>query len=803
MTSTVTGSPKEFFFGTDLLNPQKMFASRIATPTQPPRLLVGIDNHRGATISVTYAAMSNSTVVEQHPELGKAMPHTQWLVQSTTTIDSASSTTSSTNYRYLNPKFGPDDKGRYGFRGFEQVETTRPRGAKTIQRYSYLPDWSGRLVTTLVVPAEAPSEIRSIDDTTWEARQLFHGAITTYHATVGDHWTCKNGQNEAACRANTDTRTRTISTLTPLASTTFTTDPTQLLWAVTSSRLQTSPNPSDGDRVSSRTYVVASGPAAYRLLTKSVTKSVQVAGALNLYGKTAHTFDASNRVAVTDEVWFDADDAHRAITQYTYDMQTGNLLQRWKPNQASANITSTKQTYDSRKLFAIAVVNELGHEVDYDYEYGTGTKLETDGPNTRTCTTNCPAPAPIYPVKEQQKIRVDGLGRAIERWETASDDGSTYTLYQTAITSYVDAAVAPATPISITSKTRLEIDPIVWREEKTDFDGHGRPIKKTVFAQGGVPNDQATILRYRNDGTLQTVQVPDPTTNDASLVAFTYTFDSLGRATSIRRPDNETTADQSGADIAYNGLTQTTTEVVGADTGQTAVKRTTKDVFGRLIWVEEQTAAAPPIWATTDYTYAPDDNVKTIVDAEHVTTTLAHDFAGHRTQIERSGGRAWKYSYDLNGNVIAEQVPGSTGPLADPDYTTTIAYDDLDRITSRVIGERSLSPADQILFGSGTEKYTWDTEHIGFLRRWEAFAPGASTHTISVNFFYNNRGQRINTVEELSIAGYPQLDRKFYQTYDPFGYLRSTYYRDYLNPTPTLQSPSFTMTHAVCRPSSI
>ena len=65
-----------------------------------------------------------------------------------------------------------------------------------------------------------------------------------------------------------------------------------------------------------------------------------------------------------------------------------------------------------------------------------------------------------------------------------------------------------------------------------------------------------------------------------------------------------------------------------------------------------------------------------------VTTTLSHDLAGHRTQITRSGGRSWKYTYDRNGNVIAEQVPGSSSPITDLQYTTTIAYDDLDRPTS-------------------------------------------------------------------------------------------------------------------------
>src|SRR5712692_8459340 len=104
--------------------------------------------------------------------------------------------------------------------------------------------------------------------------------------------------------------------------------------------------------------------------------------------------------------------------------------------------------------------------------------------------------------------------------------------------------------------------------EKTELDGHGRPIKKTLFTQGSAPNDQITTFQYRNDGTLQTVQVPDPTANNATLVAYTYTFDSLGRATSIRRPDSVTAAKQSGVDISYNGVTQTTTEVVGPALGQ-------------------------------------------------------------------------------------------------------------------------------------------------------------------------------------------------------------------------------------------
>ena len=45
-------------------------------------------------------------------------------------------------------------------------------------------------------------------------------------------------------------------------------------------------------------------------------------------------------------------------------------------------------------------------------------------------------------------------------------------------------------------------------------------------------------------------------------------FDSLGRPTSIRRPDSADAP--SGVNIAYDGLTQTTSEVVGEGGGQAA-----------------------------------------------------------------------------------------------------------------------------------------------------------------------------------------------------------------------------------------
>src|SRR5207247_2505653 len=102
------------------------------------------------------------------------------------------------------------------------------------------------------------------------------------------------------CRNSTDTHTRTMSTLTPLASSTQTGGPA-LVWKETSALLQTTysapscaavPTPIDGDRVATSTYVFAANGPDYRLLPQTATKSQQVGGTLGLYAQATHTFDS-------------------------------------------------------------------------------------------------------------------------------------------------------------------------------------------------------------------------------------------------------------------------------------------------------------------------------------------------------------------------------------------------------------------------------------------------------------------------------------------------------------------------------
>lgn len=738
-----------------------------------PRLLSKVNNGRGLSTTITYASMHDKTAVEQHPESlwpdgrPKASPSAQWVVRSETSSDSFAATTSTTSYFYKNPRHGADDDGRYSFRGFEEITSTSPSGAKTIQHYDYDVDWSGRLDKSLVVPAEAPNDVRSIDKTRWQEFQLFGGALKTHHATLTEHFTCANGQNEATCTASAAPGyTRTTTTLDALVPPGGT---QPVLWQVTSSLLQSGTTVADGDRETQHTYLLKSTPDMYRLRPELTTRRHLTGGAMQVFSRSKSTWDVDLKAKLTDEVWFDNNDANRAITRYGVDMTTGNLLERWKPKQNAAATTKAQYQYDSRKLFITTEINERSHQLDHLYEYGTGSRIQTAGPNARTCTSNCPPSDPVYPAKEQSNIRVDGLGRTIETWDSFSNDGSIYTLYQTTTTSYVDIAT-PTAPTSTTHRQRLDTSASApWKEERTEFDGHGRPLKTTVLAHGSAPNDHVTKYTYRNDGTLQTISSPDPTTNDANLVSYTYGFDSLGRATSIRRPDNANPALQSGINIEYDGVTQTASEFLQPGDGKSASTKTINDRLGRLAEVHELTDNDE--WSVTTYIHGPDDIVSTIIDPEDVTTSLTHDFAGQRTGITRHG-RTWKYTYDKNGNMITEQVPGSPNPpLTDPDYTTTIAYDDLDRPTSKIIAKLGMSAGDRDLFGSGTEVYLWDygPNQKGRLRNWKAYAPNASLPTISTDFMYDRQGHRWYLQHTLGIAGYPTTSRSTNTYFNIFG----------------------------------
>ena len=362
----------------------------------PPRLMTEINNGRGATTTISYAHMHDPTVVVQAPGTmwpdaprPKATPITQWVVRSLRTIDAFAGTDATTTQRYTHPRHGANDDGRYAFRGFAEVTTTGPSGARTIQRYGYDVDKTGRLIETVVkpAPAEGPTDARSISRTTWEARSLFDGLVVTHHAITSEQLTCANGQTDPAdglanpCTPTTAAAyTKTTSMLKDYHSH-LTGGGPALLWQEIGTLTEALPAPAHGHRSTSTDHYVYANATTYRVRAIETERHHGAPGAMVRFAKSAQTWDPSYRVPVTSETWVDDVDAHRAIASAEYDLQTGNLLRRWKPVQHAASGPSTNLTYDARKLFVASEDNELGTSSTTSTSTGPG---RGPGPTART-----------------------------------------------------------------------------------------------------------------------------------------------------------------------------------------------------------------------------------------------------------------------------------------------------------------------------------------------------------------------------------------------------------------------------------
>src|SRR5690606_22343104 len=227
--------------------------------------------------------------------------------------------------------------------------------------------------------------------------------------------------------------------------------------------------------------------------------------------------------------------------------------------------------------------------------------------------------------------------------------------------------------------------------------------------------DREDSFAYDQQGNIARLVTSDPSVDDGSDVTYTYSFDALNRPTSVTRPDPDLQGP--GEDLVvtweYDGLSTTRRENA-QDGGPQAATTTTNDVWGRLVMVEEHLEATGTGVATTTYAYDPNDNLKTATTTDGVTTELQHDWLSRRRTITR-GDRIWEYGYDLNGNLVAEIAPYPAG-ANEILYTTSIAYDDLDRVDSRLAGERGLTSQQKAEIGHGAIDYTYDTASNGIGR---------------------------------------------------------------------------------------
>jgi RHS repeat-associated protein len=771
----------------------------------PPRLLTEIKNGRGLTTTITYAPTTDQAVVTQvtgNPATGvvnRTMPKSQWVVKSITEADQFE-TSSTIEYQYKRPYVGKDDRGRYAFRGFEEVWTKGPvtpgGQSLTIEKYGFNVDWSGRKsetqVRTSVAGGPTDANVHSISTTSYTTLTLFGGKVITFHPFLTETFQCKNNQTDGVtgCRSPTlgAGYTRVLRTYADKASDTSTTG--KLLWVEADETLQAGIAWGVGDRKTTSTFVLHANADVYRLRPELTESQVQEAGGLTTYRKSRQVWDPAFdfRVLSATETWLDA--TTTATVKFEYYQDTGNLKRRIRPTNGASGI-GTLYTYDAKQLFVATTTPELGgsHAVDTVYDYGTGALLSTKGPNVRTCTASCTGP-----VKEEKNTYVDGLGRPRRLEETQTESGANYLYRDVGRFTYVDSVVG-STPTSVRSETRLEwASATPWTDAKTELDGRGRPTRTTtVTAASGTAVASAlynpvTTFDYDAAGELVSVNTADPSqvataTSQGTGVTYNYSYDSLGRPTMLERPEVSTGAGRTKVLVSYSSLDETRTEVTDSSGGPVAQTITTTDAFGRLVKVKE--AKAGGAFSETRYDYSPDDNVSRVTqetDLPQVVTDLTHDWAGHRTKVARAG-REWKYTYTLDGDLWCETSPGAPNPASEPLWTTCTTYDVQGRPTLRELAKRTLSGPDQDAFATGRWEMDWDAagNRIGRLVTAKLFPPNSNTPALWEEFMYDAQGN-VSATSHRGNWGNTALatwDRKNVRKFHPGGRVAELWYYDY------------------------
>ena len=702
---------------------------------KPLRLLNRIDNGAGGITDIRYRASSDTAIDIPGTDDAQGMPTHTWLVDTITRTDVADALattgtlTGTTTYRYGPPIFNqalyPSQlHGRYAFRGFERVRVTSPLGAVTESVYDYTLDWSGRLVETVVYAGAAELAAGtpdSIEQTTWQPFTLFcpdnaqaepdsvryfqcaplslFVPVMSFQPVDRKTWTCADGQTSATCMISGARRVETTTWLGKVAEGDDPGDPQLLhfprvVWKKRGDAIQ------DGDRRSFTAAILFSGTDLYRFRVTSEHIYERVAGVdqqrsqrVHFWGLDPNAQDGAFETATRDHL----ENGDTATNQRRNDLGLGLVTRRRKPEQYQQNQELwTYLAYDPTfPVQPVSTTNELGHVVLTEHDLGTGTLVRERGPNSVPDGSGGTE-------HEGTRTIIDGFGRPLEVYAMTDDLDGTYREILIQRFTYRDDLV----PQRVVEERRIDWNGPDFTKVHTEFDGFGRVQERKEFRFDPTKIDPIERYRYDAQGNIDRVQLRDPSLDTGATVAYLYDFDALDRPTRITRPGG------SCITWSYDGLATTRREVAtscpngGMTADPEAETITTNDVFGRLVQVDERIDVTTV--ATTLYTWDANDNLRRVESPDGIVTVLEHDWMSRRTSITR-GERTWAYTYDRNGNLVAERSPvPDNDPLLFDDYTTTTGYDALDRPTSRMIGAREIDPSILEDLGVSTISFFYD-----------------------------------------------------------------------------------------------
>ncbi len=259
---------------------------------------------------------------------------------------------------------------------------------------------------------------------------------------------------------------------------------------------------------------------------------------------------------------------------------------------------------------------------------------------------------------------------------------------------------------------------------------------------------------------------PYTTTNLAAAPKTLTQYDALGRPTVTTAPDNTTTHQYYGLDIA-TGLPLHVVQ----DANHRAHKQYVADGLGRLLLVRDVIGTyCPPdqmcgneyrtLYGTTQYSYDVMNNLTRVTDALTNTTVMTYNVLGQKVEMLDPDMGHWAYQYDNAGNLV-NQTDAKNQVL-------WFNYDTLNRLTEK----RQTSST-----GPWLATYTYDQGANGIGRR-----TGMSDLSGSTNWAYDLRGRMTQESKTINGAGifatgfgYDALDRVIATTYPTGEVVTQTY----------------------------
>ena len=698
----------------------------------PPRALASVDNGRGLTVQFSYGPSTDPDVVDWDPDANQHyLPGPRWVVRSVDISGGYDTPPLVTRYEYRDPVF----QSRSGseatpaqFLGFAEVVTTSPGvyestaggriyGSSTNRRYRYdlLPDplLSEEYVYEV---SETESRLHQHKSIGWEQLPLFNGALTFTHKDITLTRTCNSGEPEADCLTKDTEVLRQQEDWTPWNASVCEGNFCQLwptsLYLLEGTQEGIGAQIGAQDRKNTFEYQVRYGygtyqPADYRALTRrSVADGAnEDAGVFDFItvGKGETLYDDAGH-PVQSKVWQDENTV--AVTRRSFDLATGNLLTITDPEQAKPGGSNKKTTYTygPHQLFVRTTTNELGHRVETFNDAANGNLIQRLGPNSKTLLHSCspgdgigdspgdrpPADCLEKIVLERETWKYDGLSREVARSVSFDDTDLGYRLNEVGRTTYFDSEA----PNRVREEKLIDLQSGVYAITDRTFDGLGRLLAETQQLDHEV--NSVTTYRYDAAGDLSIVEVPDPSQDDSSTVDYRYDRDGLGRRIRFTTPDGL------GIQVSHSGLNKTTTEITQHGSGSKTLHEF--DPFGRFVEVHEH--GSDPDLAVTRYQYDPNNNLRSVVDAEGNETKLVHDWTGNRVLVSRGSDRDWRYEYDLHGNLTRSVLPAPDGAFPE---TYTYEYDDLDRVANSIPDSRVPGSERMAQLGVGPISYSYDT----------------------------------------------------------------------------------------------